>query len=62
MPCPYAEGRLRYARARLLADLGQVSHAIGELELAMTIFRGLGARPYLHKAERLAAALTSASV
>jgi tetratricopeptide (TPR) repeat protein len=61
MPCPYAEGRLRYARARLFADVGQVSHALQELELAMTIFRELGARPYLHQAERLAAALASTS-
>jgi tetratricopeptide (TPR) repeat protein len=53
MPSPYAEGRVRYARAELLADLGQLDDALQEVTLATTIFRTLGAQPYLGKAERL---------
>jgi hypothetical protein len=57
MPSPYAEGRVHYARAELLADLGQLDDAMEELTLATTIFRTLGAQPYLRKAERLLAML-----
>jgi tetratricopeptide (TPR) repeat protein len=58
MPSPYAEGRVRYARAELLADLGRMDAAIHEATLATVIFRSLGAQPYLRKAERLQTALS----
>jgi tetratricopeptide (TPR) repeat protein len=59
MPWPYAEARLRYARARAWSEHGQRSTAAQDLELALAIFRRLGARPYLDKAEQLAAGLTA---
>jgi ATP/maltotriose-dependent transcriptional regulator MalT len=57
MPCPYAEARLRYARARVFAELGQLNDATRELEVATRTLRQLGARPYLEAAERYAAQL-----
>jgi tetratricopeptide (TPR) repeat protein/transcriptional regulator with XRE-family HTH domain len=58
MPSPYAEGRVRYARAELLADLGQMDAAIEEATRATVIFRTLGAQPYLRKADRLQTTLS----
>jgi transcriptional regulator with XRE-family HTH domain/tetratricopeptide (TPR) repeat protein len=61
MSSPYVEGRVRYARAELLADLGQLDEALHEVELAIAIFTRLGARPCLHKSERRAVALAVSS-
>jgi tetratricopeptide (TPR) repeat protein len=58
MPSPYAEGRVRYARAELLADLGQIDAAVQEATRATILFRTLGAQPYLRKAERVQTALS----
>lgn len=59
MSSAYAEGRVRYARAELFADLGELAEALHEVDLAMAIFSKLGARPYIHKSERLTTALST---
>jgi tetratricopeptide (TPR) repeat protein len=59
MPYPYAEARVRYARARVLLECGDVRNAVEQLAIAIGMLQRLGARPYLDKAERLRATLAA---
>jgi transcriptional regulator with XRE-family HTH domain/tetratricopeptide (TPR) repeat protein len=57
MGFPYAEGRVRLARAEYEVRMRQTQTGYADLEAAMTIFRRLGAQPYLQQAVNLAAAV-----
>jgi tetratricopeptide (TPR) repeat protein len=57
MPNPYAEARLRYARAQVLAQRTELGPALQDLEHAQAILTRLGARPYLARTEHRIAEL-----
>jgi hypothetical protein len=61
MPYPHGEGRLLHAYGLLRARQGQPVQARERLEGALAIFRRLGARPDIERAERDMAALQAAN-
>jgi tetratricopeptide (TPR) repeat protein len=51
MPCPYAEGRLLHLAGLLHSQQGEPDQARADLQAALAIFRGLGARADIERAE-----------
>jgi tetratricopeptide (TPR) repeat protein len=54
MPYPYAEARIRYELGRLHIERRRPEQARDQFESALSIFRDLGARPDIERAERAA--------
>jgi tetratricopeptide (TPR) repeat protein len=57
MPYPFNEALARYDWGRMLADDGDAAGAREQLDVALTIFRQLGARPFIERSERALASL-----
>jgi tetratricopeptide (TPR) repeat protein len=57
LPYPHAEARALYEQGRLHAAMGQSDRARARLEEALAIFRRLGARPDVERAQRALAAV-----
>jgi hypothetical protein len=57
MPYPYAEGRLLYVYGELHTQKGEPGPARERLEAALAIFRRLGARKDVERAEQAIGAL-----
>jgi hypothetical protein len=57
MPHPFNEALARYEWGCMLAEAGDPMGAREQLDAALTLFRGLGARPFVERSERAVADL-----
>ncbi len=60
MPHPFNEAIARYEWGCMLADAGDPRGAREQLDIALILFRGLGAVPFVERSERALASLPSA--
>jgi tetratricopeptide (TPR) repeat protein len=61
MPEPFNEGLTRHEWGRMLADTGDAAGAWEQLDAALTLFRRLGAVPFIERSERALASLSNMS-
>jgi hypothetical protein len=59
MPEPLNEAITRHEWGHMLAEGGDTSGAQEQLIAALTLFRGLGAEPFIERSERLLVSLQS---
>lgn len=59
MPEPLNEGIARHEWGHMLAEAGDTSGAQEQLVAALTLFRGLGAEPFIKRSERILVSLQS---